>query len=193
MVCGRTFVGSEKIDAIDAKIIIDLLKDARKNFADIAKECKVSTTTISEHYDKLEKTGVIVGATIQLDYKSVGDNAVVDFLIKVEPQQINQVIEYIQKIPNIYGAYPTDEPRYNVSMVATLRDFKELDQVKDAIRRHQSVLDFRTHFWTEIKNIPENLAISHLHEKGNSTTGIDTLATKKARNQKTKSTTQTQK
>ena len=178
MICGRTLVGSEKIDEISAKIIRDLLKDARKNFAAIAKECKVSTTTISEHYDKLEKAGVIVGSTIQMDYKSFGYNAVADFLIKVDPQQINQVIEYIYKIPNIYGAYPTYEPSYNVSMVATLRDLKELDQVKDALRSHRAVLDFKSHVWTDIKNIPENLAVSHLYEKESRIKETDTPTTK---------------
>jgi Lrp/AsnC family transcriptional regulator, regulator for asnA, asnC and gidA len=158
-------VVSEKIDEIDAKIITDLLKDARKSFSAIAKECKVSTTTISEHYDKLEKEGVIVGATVQMDYKTFGYDAVSDFLIKVDPQQINQVVEYIKKMPNIYGANPTSEPRYNVGMVATLRDLKELDQVKDAIRRHRAVQDFKTHIWIGIKNIPENLAISHLDKE----------------------------
>jgi Lrp/AsnC family transcriptional regulator for asnA, asnC and gidA len=171
-------LGSEKIDEIDAKIIKDLLKDARKNFADIAKECDVSTTTISEHYVKLKKAGIIVGTTIQMDYKSFGYNAVADFLIKVEPQQINQVIEYILKIPNIYGAYPTYEPRYNVGMVATLKDLKELDQVKDAIRRHRSVLDFKTYVWTDIKNFPENLAIAHSFEKLSRINEIDTQITK---------------
>ena len=168
---------AEKLDEIDAKIIKDLLKDARKNFSDIAKECNVSTTTISEHYDKLEKAGVIVGATVHLDYKKFGYNDVTDFIIKVNPQQVNQVIEYILKLPNIYCAYPTCEPNYNVGMVATLRDLKELDQVKDALRRNRAVLDFKTHVWTDIKNTPENLSIPHFNGKASAISEANTEAT----------------
>jgi DNA-binding Lrp family transcriptional regulator len=43
----------KKLDEIDIKIIKDLLRDGRKNFAAIAKECNVSKTTIGEHYKKL--------------------------------------------------------------------------------------------------------------------------------------------
>ena len=46
-----------KIDHIDLKVIRALQKDARTNFADIARDCGVSTDTISKRFRKNEKSG----------------------------------------------------------------------------------------------------------------------------------------
>jgi DNA-binding Lrp family transcriptional regulator len=151
-------VASKKLDAIDAKLIKDLLKDARKNFAEIAKECGVSNTTISDHFRELEKTGIIKGATVHMDYKRFGYNAVGNLFIKVDPEQADNVVKFIKKMPNIYGVYQ-GHIKYFVGVVATLKTLSELDHLKDAIRRQSGVIDFRTSLWTDIKNIPENLAV----------------------------------
>jgi Lrp/AsnC family transcriptional regulator for asnA, asnC and gidA len=158
-------ISTKKIDEIDAKIIKELLKDARRNFADIAKECHVSTTTISDHFNELEKAGVIRGSTIQMNYKSFGYDAVADIMVKVEPGLEKQVVEYIQRMPNIYCAFPIYDSKYNLKVVATLKNLKELDQVKDAIRQQKSVEYLSTHLWTGIRNMPENLAIPPFQQK----------------------------
>ncbi len=163
---GLPVTSARKIDEIDATIIKELLKDARKNFADIAKECGVSTTTISDHFSNLEKAGIIVGSTIQMNYKLFGYDAVADIELKVEPQQLEQVSNFIKRIPieadpkrGVYGVYPTNSVEHNLLVVATLRSLKELETVKDTIKRQKAVLNMKTHPWIEIKNMPENLAL----------------------------------
>jgi Lrp/AsnC family transcriptional regulator for asnA, asnC and gidA len=44
-----------KVDQIDRKLIRALQKDARTNFADIARDCGVSTDTISKRFRKMKK------------------------------------------------------------------------------------------------------------------------------------------
>jgi DNA-binding Lrp family transcriptional regulator len=135
-----------------------LLKDGRKNFIDIAKECGVSRNKVWKHYGEMKKAGVITGATIQMDYRSFGYNAVASLLVNVESEHADQVTELIRKMPNIHAAYPVNA-RYNVRVIAILKSLNELDHVKEAIRRQKSVVDLKTYIWTDIKNIPENLAI----------------------------------
>jgi Lrp/AsnC family transcriptional regulator, regulator for asnA, asnC and gidA len=133
--------------------------DARKSFVEIARDCKVSTAAISERFANLEKSGIIVGSTLQLDYKRLGHNAVCHISVKADSQQEEQIIEYIRKIPNIYGVYRTFEVKYNLLVVATLRSLNELDHVKDIIKRNKSVADVKSRIWTDILNMPQNLSI----------------------------------
>ncbi|MGB8781198.1 MAG: winged helix-turn-helix transcriptional regulator, partial [Candidatus Bathyarchaeia archaeon] len=58
-----------KIDEIDVNVIRALQEDARTNFADIAKGCKVSVDTISKRFGRLRRAGVVRGTTILLNPK----------------------------------------------------------------------------------------------------------------------------
>lgn len=133
------------------------MRDARKSFTEIARECNISTAAISDRFAELEKAGIIMGSTLQLDYKSLGYNAVCDISIKVEPEQADQVVEYIQKIPNMYSVYKSQNLRNDVFVIATLRDLRELDEVKDKIKKNKFVTDLKAEVWTDIRNVPENL------------------------------------
>ncbi|NIQ06176.1 MAG: AsnC family protein, partial [Candidatus Korarchaeota archaeon] len=47
------------IDEIDVKIIRALQKDARTTFTDIARDCGVSTDTISKRFRKMKKADLV--------------------------------------------------------------------------------------------------------------------------------------
>jgi Lrp/AsnC family leucine-responsive transcriptional regulator len=155
------------IREIDAKIIKDLLIDGRKNFSEIGKECGVTKNKVWKHYRELEKKGIIVGATIQLNFASFGYEALATLLISVEAQLINQVMDYIRKIPEI-RPYRQYNSIYNIRAVTTLKDINELDRTKAAIRRQLATNGLRTYIWTDVRNIPENLKL--LTNKKNSDT-----------------------
>jgi Transcriptional regulators len=163
-----------EIDETDAKIIKELFVDARKSFASIAEECGVSTANISAHFSDLEKKRVIVGSTVQLDYKSLGYNAVCDLFIKCDRQHDEELIAYINTMPNIYGAFKSHESTANVKVVAILKDLKELDQTKDIIKKSSYITDLRAYVWTDIKNIPENLELGSGIKKDVGSTKIPT-------------------
>ena len=151
----------KEIDHIDAKIIKELLKDGRRNFTEIAKECELSTSMIQKRYRELKKAGIIVGTTIQMDYPSFGYNVVGNITFKVEPQQANQIVEYVNKMPNIHAAWRTARTS-EINAVATMEGLEKLDAIKKRIRKIPSVSELRTYIWTGIRNIRENLAIAPL-------------------------------
>ncbi len=146
-----------KIDAVDAKILKDLLKDGRKSFDDIAKECNVSKNKIWKCYFGMKKAGIIVGATVQLDYASLGYVAIATILLNVESQHVESVFERLRRIPEVLAIRQFNS-RYNIRLIANLRNLKELDQIKETIRFHSSIVDIRTYFWLGVKNNPENLS-----------------------------------
>jgi Lrp/AsnC family transcriptional regulator, leucine-responsive regulatory protein len=146
-----------QIDETDAIIIKELFVDARKSFASIAKELGMSTANICTHFSELVKSRVIIGSTLQLDYKKLGYNAVCDILIKCSHEHDHKLIKYMETMPNIYGLYKGYDSRADIAAIAILRDLTELDQTKDIIKKSLYITDLTAEVWTDIKNIPEHL------------------------------------
>jgi DNA-binding Lrp family transcriptional regulator len=146
------------VSTIDAIILSNLLRDGRRSFADIAKDCGVTKSMISKRFKKLETKGIITGATVQINFAHLGFDALATLLVSVEAHQIEQVMEYIGKITKV-RAYRQYNSVFNVRAVTTLKDLNELDHVKEAIRRHLPTVQLKTYIWTDVKNIPENLKL----------------------------------
>jgi DNA-binding Lrp family transcriptional regulator len=132
-------MNSMRIDAIDLNIIRALQKDARMNFADIARHCDVSTDTISKRFRKMKKAGIIRGTTILLN-----------------PKNLKNVVETIQKIPEIVICTPS-MGKHDIFCIAVLKNVGRLSQVKDLIKGHPAVREVTTSIWVdEILLCPEN-------------------------------------
>lgn len=157
-------MASAKLDPLDAVIIKELLEDARKSFSEIAKKNGVTTNTVCDHFSELEKRGVILGSTIQMDYRRFGFNAVASLQIEVQPHQATQLLEYFASFQDKYLAFPIRDPKVNIVVIAALENLHKLDQLKNEIRRQVHVSGLRTHVWMGIRNIPENLQLLP-HEK----------------------------
>jgi Lrp/AsnC family transcriptional regulator for asnA, asnC and gidA len=152
-----------KISELDSKILKALLQDGRESFAEIAKSCNVTKNKVWKRYKSMEKKGVIVGATVQINYASLGYDAIAILLMSIEAQQIDQVMERLDTIKEA-RAYRHYNSAYNLRGVTILRDLSELDQVKEAIRKNLPITGLKTYIWTGVRNIPQNLKLSQ-HEK----------------------------
>lgn len=147
------------IDEIDAKIIKDLLLNARKSFVDIATECKVSTATISDHFTELEAAGIIIGSTVQVNLKALRHKAISNVLVNVDQTGAQEAIEFIKKLP--YETFMvTLAPKNTISLTVGLDDPREVGKFKEAIKRNKYVTDVKMEVWTEVKNMPERLTIT---------------------------------
>lgn len=63
---------SEKIDALDRKILSILSQSARMPFKDVAAECGVSRAAIHQRVQRLIDEGVILGSSFTINPKSLG-------------------------------------------------------------------------------------------------------------------------
>ncbi len=151
-------IPTRQIDEIDAKILKDLLMDGRKEFTQIAKEAHVSKDVIWQHYNNLKKEGIIIGATIQLDYAALGYNLSASFIIDVPADLQQQTIEQLRKIPGIYDAYRWGSPS-RLWAVTDLMKTEQIEPVKQLIKKIPSVLRLEVEVWTGVKDMPENLSI----------------------------------
>jgi Lrp/AsnC family leucine-responsive transcriptional regulator len=154
-----------KIDAIDVCLIRALQKDARTNFASISKECKVSIDTISKRFNKLMETGVARGTTILLNPKSFGYDCVASLGIRVEYPNIEDVVDFIEKIPEIVFC-TSAMGRDNIFAIGVLKNVGRLSQMKEYIQGHPKVKEVTTSIWVEdILLCPENFEFDHLDIK----------------------------
>lgn len=145
-----------KIDEIDVKLIRALQKDARTNFAAIAKNCSVSTDTISKRFNRMNRTGITRGTTILLDPKSFGYDCVASFGIRVDYPHVEEVIYFVEKIPEVVFCTPS-LGRHNIFAIAVLKNVGRLSQVKESIKGHPMVSEVTVSIWVEdILLCPEN-------------------------------------
>jgi len=152
-----------RVDEIDVNIIRALQKDARVNFADIARECDVSTDTISKRFRKMKRAGVVRGTTILLNPKSFGYDCVASLCVGVSYPHLKEVVELIQRMPEIVFC-TTSMGRHDIFCIAVLKNVGRLSQVKDLIKGHPVVREVTTSIWVnEILLCPENFEFEHLN------------------------------
>ena len=146
-------------DEIDLRIIGHLLEDARRTFAEIGKEIGISKNTVWNRYKNLTKRGIINGATIQINYKKLGYDAVGILLIDVDQSQIEQVSTYIKaRLPNAFGPF-LSASHYNLRAVVPLKTINELGQIKEELRKKAGITELDSSIWTDIWLTPENLSL----------------------------------
>ncbi len=154
----REAPSSRQMDEVDAKILRDLLKDGRKEFTEIAREAQVSKDVIWQHYTNLKKEGIIVGATIQLNYAALGFNIAASFFVDVPAHQQQQVIEQLRNIPGLYDAYRWGN-HSRLWAVSDMMKAEQIDHAKQSIKKLPSVLRLEVEVWTGSKDMPENLSV----------------------------------
>lgn len=107
----------------------------------------------------MEKLGIITGATTHINYKLFGNKAIAHILIIVDPQQADQLTEYLRKKPEVYSAYCRGI-RGNIDVIIILTKLEQLNEIKDLIKRNATVLEMKTVIWTDVKEMNQNLAIT---------------------------------
>lgn len=136
---------SNKLDAIDVKILRTLLIDGRTSFAEIGRECGVSTNTIFNRFHKLKKVGVITGTRLLTErsenrfWMSVG--------IVTNTEFEDEVIELMKSLPNIAVAYP-QVGKFDIYATVITRNLDEIDQLREKLKTSRGIKNIVTSIWT---------------------------------------------
>jgi DNA-binding Lrp family transcriptional regulator len=148
-----------KLTELDATIIRNLLRDGRMSYDELAAKCGVSKNIVWKRCRGMDKKGIITGATTQVNFSHLGFDALATLLISVNSQQLEHVMKFIEKIPDV-RAYRQYSSVYNVRAFAKLRDLNELDHVKQVIKQTLPTINLKTYIWTGVRNTPENLNLT---------------------------------
>jgi DNA-binding Lrp family transcriptional regulator len=141
-----------------------LIADGRQTAEEIAKKIGKPNKTIKNNYEKMEKLGIITGATTHINYKLFGNKAVAHILTIVDPQQADQLTEYLKKKPEVYSAYCRGS-KGNIDVIVILTKLEQLNKIKEFIKMNATVLEMKTVIWTDVKEMNQNLAITDFIRK----------------------------
>ncbi len=167
-----------RVDEIDTLILRELLKDARKSFIGIAKQCNLTKGAIAKRYDEMKKANIIVGSTIQFNYPKFGYSAVAFMLISVESRYADSLFAYLNTLPGMRN-YRCYSSTHNIIVVAKLKTLRSLEQVKDLICGKCPINEIKTYLWIDVRNIPENILPNTFKNKTKTTQSIESGAVDK--------------
>ncbi len=147
----------KNLELTDITILRELLKDGRRTFTAIAKDCQTSNDSIRGRYKELQKAGVIVGATIQFNFQRFGYTGVAQTMLNVESQDFAETLDRIRKIPDIRSIIPLFNSSFNIAVFFTLKGLSDLDRIKQVVCKQNRINAIRTDIWTDVRNIVENV------------------------------------
>ena len=118
-----------EIDKLDREILEILIKDAKIPYTEIAKRLIVSPGTIHVRMKRMERLGIVRGATIILDPGKIGyDLTAFVGIYLVKGSAYSEVIKEIDRIPEIVEAhYTTGE--YSIFTKIICKNTEHLRQV----------------------------------------------------------------
>jgi len=150
----------KKLDSLDFKIIKALLKNSRKPFAEIAKDCNVSTITINKRFNELMDKGIIRGSSVLIDLTHFGVECNGALLINVNPNQLSEFMKDIREMVGHFFVVSLKlTEKYNVIVTSPIKNLRELEKLKESIKQHSAVIDVKPNIWTYMKVNPSNLRL----------------------------------
>jgi DNA-binding Lrp family transcriptional regulator len=128
-----------KIDEIDIKILKALIRDARCNFAEIAKNCNLSITAIAQRYKKMKKAGVITGTTLiaNLENPKGEGTLIVDIIAEADCE--NAIMKALRKLPGVFNCCSVIG-KYDIHAVIRVGSLEQVDNVSNALKKVKGVL-----------------------------------------------------
>ena len=93
------------LDAIDKKLLRELLTNSKRSYRELARAIGVSAATVINHVQRLESGGVIKDYSVSLDHERLGYELTVVTEIIVSKGKLLETDEEIAKIPNVCAVY----------------------------------------------------------------------------------------
>lgn len=145
MVRELTFGRCSMCDSLDFKIIRLLHENARTPFSEIAEKLGISPSIVQIRFNKMKKTGVILGTTLLLDREKFGVKYNVSIGVKAIEPDVPDVIKYMNALTTTESkllAWPTIG-RFNIIGVIMSRDLLEAHKIKHVIKQNPSVTEVK--------------------------------------------------
>ncbi|MFB6218338.1 MAG: HTH-type transcriptional regulator Lrp [Halobacteriaceae archaeon] len=124
---------------LDAKLLNGLLGDGRASLRSLAEDLDVSVTTVSNHLDDLEESGVVKGYTPKLDYGELGYDVTAVLQLKVEGSSLPEVTDRLRDHDQMVSVYEVTGD-YDVIAVGK---FTDTDDMNTLIKTLLSDADIR--------------------------------------------------
>jgi len=140
---------SSEIDDVD-RIILEMLQDdSRTSFKKIAEKLSVSEATIFVRVKKLLNKGIISRFTAIVSPELVGKGLTAFVLVNADPKKLQEVLETLKEIDDIYEIYDVTGSYYAIVKIRTMdRDglVKLIDRIGliDGVTRTETAVVLRS-------------------------------------------------
>ncbi|MBD3313056.1 winged helix-turn-helix transcriptional regulator [Candidatus Woesearchaeota archaeon] len=134
---------SVDISDTDSKIMNILLENSRLSYRQIAKKAGVSVVTVMNRVKNLEKSGIIRGYSVSLDYEKLGYDIVALIDIKISKGKLAMMEKRIASNENVIACYDmTGE--FDAQIITRFRNRRGLDAFLKKIQTYEFVERTRT-------------------------------------------------
>lgn len=142
------------MDKLDYEILNILKENGRESASDISKAVHLSVSTVLDRIKKMEDMGIIMGYTVRVDAKALGNDVIALMEISLEhPRFHDSFVEVILEHPSILNCfYLTGDYDFVIKISCASSD--DLESIHRTIKSIPGVSATRTHFvLKEIKNV----------------------------------------
>ncbi|MEM4280896.1 MAG: Lrp/AsnC family transcriptional regulator [Candidatus Caldarchaeum sp.] len=133
-----------EVDDLDKKILSILYEDGRASFAEIGRRLGVSENTVRFRFNRMVKNGVIRRVTALTDHAKLGLKNSAALMIKIEPSELENVLEVLKSIREVYNIYQLSGD-YEAIAVVIGYDLNHVRQVVESIKKIEGVLSVNTY------------------------------------------------
>ena len=118
---------------LDTDLINELLGDGRASLRSLAETLDVSVTTVSNHLQDLEETGVIRGYSPIVDYDALGYDVTAIMQLTVDGSALSDVTESLRDHRQILSVYEVTGG-FDVIAIGKFRDTEDMNgQIKSLL------------------------------------------------------------
>jgi Lrp/AsnC family leucine-responsive transcriptional regulator len=116
------------MDALDLKILARLDADARRPYAEIARELGVSQPTVADRIRRLETRGIVRGAMLCVDHARLGFNISAFVRLRAKPTQKRGLGEIARAMPQVIEMHSVTGDDCMIARVVS-RSVEELAEI----------------------------------------------------------------
>ena len=135
------------LDELDAAIVRELQRDARRTNRDIASAVGVSPSTALERTRALRRRGVIKGALLDVDLSAIGRPVQALIAVRVRPptrRDIEAFRDWARQLPETVGVFVTAGTEDFLVHVAVPNNNSLYEFVIDKLTARTDIADVRT-------------------------------------------------
>jgi DNA-binding Lrp family transcriptional regulator len=149
--------GTEKIDEVDQKILVELIKNARISYRELAKKLGLSVATVAYRVAKLQKSGLIKGFTAVLNYEEMGYEITAIIKLVIKEGRLLEVQREIASEKNVIAVYDVTGEVDSI-VICRFKDRQEMSAFIKRILKMPYVERSSTHVVLEVvKEDPNSL------------------------------------
>ena len=144
------------IDKKDKKLLVELLRDGRESFSDLAKSCRMTRQSIFSRVKSLKRKGIIRNFTVNLDQQKLGLNLKAYILISASPLEKfrEKAIKALMQLPQISQIHILFG-RFDFLVEVWVRDINDLSNLLGKI--HELEVIDKTETMIVYKNVKYNI------------------------------------